>query len=101
MKLNKWLLHGIILLVIGVIGLGPWAMVAAAGSIAEANGCELHEGFVNPCVINGVDWGERLYGWGLMGWLGIATCPLSLVALLLYLAVLGAIAMIRRRRQPV
>ncbi|MGH9201104.1 MAG: hypothetical protein ACRD2A_07700, partial [Vicinamibacterales bacterium] len=33
----------------------PILSVVIAGTIASWNGCTLHEGFVNPCVVNGRD----------------------------------------------
>lgn len=95
---RKWLIHVIILLVIAAIGLGPWVSLAIAGSIASAYGCQLDEGSTHPCIINGQDWGETLYGMALMGgWVGLATCPLSLGLLVLYSVVLILIRISRKK----
>ena len=99
MQRYSWLVHVVILLVILAIGLGPWVSVAIAGSLANANGCQLDEGSVHPCVINGKDYGETLYGMGLMGWIGIATCPLSLILLGVYLAVVFVFWLVRRNKE--
>jgi hypothetical protein len=84
----KWwviLFHfGIVFLII-LLAVSPMIPVAVAGTIAEINGCTLHEGFANPCVVNGRDLGETLYAMGMMGWLAIATLPLGLAALAVYL----------------
>jgi hypothetical protein len=40
-------------------------------------GCELHEGFVNPCIIFGADRGELLYALGVMGWFMLVTLPIG------------------------
>ena len=58
----------------------PLISVMIAGSIASWNGCTLHEGFVNPCVINGRDIGETLYAMGVMGWFMLVTIPLGALA---------------------
>lgn len=57
----------------------PMASTMAAAWIADRNGCRLHEGFVNPCVIGGVDWGGTLYNMAMMGWLMLATLPIALL----------------------
>ncbi len=95
---RRWIIHVVLLLVIALIGITPWVSVAVAGSVASANGCELNEGNVNPCVINGQDWGETLYGMGLMGWVGLFTCPLSLGLLVIY----GVVLLLMRayRKKP-
>lgn len=58
-----WLLIGMIL-----IGIAPMISVVVAGLIAELNGCGLHEGFVQPCIVFGTDIGGVLYTMGVMGW---------------------------------
>jgi hypothetical protein len=51
-----------------------------AGTIASWNNCTLHEGFANPCVVNGRDMGETLYAMGVIGWFMIATLPIGFIA---------------------
>jgi len=58
----------------------PIASVAAAGIIASWNGCTLHEGNVNPCIVNGQDIGRTLYSMGMMGWFMIALIPIGAIA---------------------
>ncbi len=96
----KWvLIHlGVILLIL-VIGLSPLIATAIAGTIAERNGCELHEGFVNPCVIDGVDRGQDLYTTAMVGWLAIATVPIGVAVAAIYLLAVVIIALIRRSRR--
>lgn len=96
----RWIVHALILITILVIGFGPWVMVAGAGLVAESNGCQLDEGSAHPCVINGMDYGETLYSLGLMGWIGLATCPLSILLLAIYLGVLLILYLVRRNKQP-
>lgn len=94
---KTWIIHAIILLIIAAIGIGPWIAVAYAGSVAEANGCALHEGSPQPCIVNGVDRGQELYTYGMMGWIGVATCPLAIIALLIYGVVLFLMWIWKRR----
>jgi hypothetical protein len=98
MKWLKVLAHVVILLVIFAIGIGPWISVAIAGTIAESNGCQLDEGSVHPCMVNGRDMGETLYSMGMMGWIGIATCPVALILLGVYLLVVVTVWLVRRNR---
>ena len=77
----------------------PVALVAVAGNIASANDCQLDEGSVHPCIVNGRDMGEQLYGMGLMGWLMLVTIPTGLLALAAYGAILLAVWLVRRARR--
>lgn len=69
-------------LVIGLLAGWPIMSVVIAGTIASWNGCTLHEGSANPCVVNGTDIGETLYAMGVMGWFMLATIPLGAIAFL-------------------
>ena len=60
----------------------PILSVVIAGTIASWNGCTLHEGFVNPCVVNGRDIGGTLYSMGVMGWFMLATIPIGAILFL-------------------
>lgn len=60
----------------------PFFSVLTAGTVANWRGCRLHEGFANPCVIAGTDWGETLYAMGVMGWLMLVTWPFMLLSLI-------------------
>lgn len=91
----------VILGAIGLFCLSPMISVAIAGTIANRYGCTLHEGFVNPCVINGVDYGETLYSMGVLGWLFFMTVPISVGLLAVYLLVwlvIWVVKWIKRRR---
>lgn len=85
-----WWVYWLLLALILVIAALPVISVAIAGWIAEANGCVLHEGFSNPCVVNGEDIGDTLYTLGVMGWFMLATIPLGFGALVVWLVVLVA-----------
>ena len=96
------LIHAFVILFILLLGFSPLISTMIAGTIAEANGCTLHEGFVNPCIINGEDWGEDLYTFGVLGWLAIGTIPLAVGAAIIYLLVVVIVAIVlnvRRRRK--
>lgn len=77
----------------------PVALVAVAGNIASANGCQLDEGSVHPCIVNGQDIGEQLYGMGVMGWFMLVTIPTGLLALAAYGAILLVVWLVRRARR--
>jgi len=83
-----WWLYWIVLAIILLVALAPVLSVLVAGAIADANGCTLNEGSVNPCVVNGEDIGPTLYALGVMGWFMLATIPLGAGALLLWAVVL-------------
>lgn len=100
MKRRGVLIHVAILLVIAIIGLGPWVLTFGAGAIATANGCTLDEGSVHPCLIAGSDYGETLYTFGLMGWVGLMTCPLALILLFAYLVIVLIRWLMNRPKAP-
>jgi hypothetical protein len=93
-----------VLLILGLLLILAWtiwpaALVALAGSIASANGCQLDEGSVHPCIVNGGDMGQQLYGMGVMGWFMLVTIPTGLLALAIYCAILLAVWLIGRARR--
>jgi hypothetical protein len=77
----------------------PVVLVTVAGNIASANDCQLDEGSVHPCNVNGLDMGEQLYGMGVMGWFMLVTIPTGLLALAAYGAILLAVWLVRRARR--
>lgn len=92
-KLGKFLLYGGILFAIS-----PIISVLIAGSIASFFDCELHEGFTNPCVLGGVDWGETLYFMAVLGWFALLTIPIGVVVALIGLGI-GIVRWVIERRQ--
>ena len=88
----------VVLLAIFAICLTPVAAVAWASAFARRHGCTLHEGFTNPCIVDGQDWGETLYTAFASGWFMLATLPVAALCLLAML-VLGVIDVIRARRR--
>jgi hypothetical protein len=96
------IIHALVVFIILFIAFLPLISVAIAGSIANANGCQLDEGSVHPCIVNGTDMGETLYSMGVMGWFMLATIPLGLGAVVVHLLLVGAFYIIRgiiRRRR--
>jgi hypothetical protein len=87
----RWIVMIVVLLVILLVAGGPIISVVIAGKIADSHGCELHEGFVNPCIVDGKDMGDTLYQMFVAGWFSLVTIPAGLVALAVWVAV--AIAM--------
>ena len=88
----------VILILVILVSLLPLGFALGAAWLAEAHGCDLHEGFVNPCVIAGADRGEALYTVFVSGWFALLTLPLGLGALVTLLLLL-AVDLIRRRRR--
>jgi hypothetical protein len=83
-----WLVYSLVLVAILVLSLWPVASVLFAYGVADANGCVLNEGSAHPCLVFGADWGNALYGFGVMGWFMLATLPLGGGALIVWLIVL-------------
>lgn len=88
-------IHTFVVLLILFVAFLPAISVAIAGSIANANGCQLDEGSVHPCLVNGTDMGETLYTMGVMGWFMLATIPIGLGLVVVYLIVVGAFYIVR------
>ena len=72
---------------------------AGSGWFASSHGCTLHEGFVNPCVVDGTDYGETLYQLGMMGWLMLFTLPLAAALICLWVVIEIGVAVKRRRQR--
>ncbi len=99
MKRNKILpilIHTLIVFLILFVAFLPVVSVAIAGGIANANGCQLDEGSVHPCIVNGQDVGETLYTMGVMGWLMLVTIPIGLGVVVLYLIIVVGYYIVRR-----
>lgn len=77
-----------------IIGIAPLASVFLAGLIADRNGCELHEGFAQTCVVLGADVGGALYNMVALGWLMLISL-FFLAGGLLGLAKEGMLAIVR------
>jgi di/tricarboxylate transporter len=94
-----WLVYVLLLLLIVLVALAPVISVALAGFIAEANGCDLDEGSIHPCMVNGEDVGGTLYTMFVLGWFMLATLPMGAMALLVLLLALVVHLLWRHRRR--
>ncbi|MGH6787259.1 MAG: hypothetical protein ACREBO_10540 [Novosphingobium sp.] len=56
--------------------------VIVVAAIAGVFGCTVDEGSVHPCVVFGNDIGYMLYAMSMMGFLGMATFPTGILALI-------------------
>ena len=93
-------IHAIVIFGILLVAFAPVISVAVAGGIANANGCDLDEGSVHPCIVNGRDIGSTLYTMGVLGWFMLATIPLGLALVVLYIAVVVGFTIARRVLRP-
>ena len=91
--------YAALLILIVLFAAAPIISVVISSWIAQANGCVLNEGGVNPCVINGTDWGETLTTMFVFGWLTFLTAPLGAIALLIWLIALVLHVVAHRRRR--
>jgi hypothetical protein len=64
----------------------PVASVVLAGAIASINGCRLHEGAVNSCIVAGRDVGETLHTMAVTGWFAMVTLPIAFTILVGWIA---------------
>lgn len=78
-----------------ILSISPALSALWAAWFAERHGCILHEGFANPCIVDGADWGEALYSAFVLGWLMLATLPVA-AFLAMVLVTLIAIDLTRR-----
>ena len=72
MRLFRWVMALAILACL-LPAIGAFAAIG----IANLNGCTLHEGFANPCVVLGRDIGKTLYTMGVLAWFMLATLPIA------------------------
>ena len=79
------LFHGLVFFAILIFSISPFISAMVAGTIADRYGCDLDEGSIHPCIVNGEDIGDTLYTLGVLGWLALATIPLGMIALAVYL----------------
>lgn len=89
----------IVLIMLTIAGAAPIISVIAAGFVAGSLGCTLDEGSIHPCVVAGIDLGAVLYAMGVAGWLMLATGPLLIILILIWM-IIGLRAILRRLRQP-
>lgn len=83
-----WRVYIIIGLLLLLATIFPLLSVIFASTVANTHGCILNEADIHPCIVLGADWGGALYGFGVLGWLMLATLPLGSVALLAWLIIM-------------
>ena len=83
-----WLTYGVIWAGILVFTLLPLISMLIASAIAEANGCQLDEGSMHACMIDGSDWGETLYVMAVAAWLMFFIFPAGGAAFCVWLVIL-------------
>ncbi len=91
--------NALVLLLIALVALSPLISVAIAGEIASSHGCQLDEGSIHPCMVNGQDMGETLYSMGVMGWFMLVTIPIGGLVFIVYLLGVVIFYVIKRSRQ--
>ena len=78
----------------------PLISVLISTGIAGALGCQVDEAAVHPCPFMGIDLGEMLTLMFILGWLGLVTLPLGVIALAVWLIIfLMTFVCWRRRRR--
>jgi hypothetical protein len=100
--LRHILFHGLVIFAILLLAFSPLIAAMVAGTIAGHYGCDLDEGSIHPCFVNGEDIGDTLYTLGVLGWLALGTIPLGLIALGIYAAGVAIFYLVRwllRRRR--
>ena len=70
-----------------VISALPLLLAMGASTVADWYGCTVNEGMSNPCIVGGVDYGDTFYTFFVLGWLGLVTIPLGLIAALVWTAI--------------
>lgn len=93
------LVSGCVVTLLLVFAISPLLLATGAGFAAEAYGCDLDEGSIHPCIANGRDIGPDLYTLFVLGWLSLATIPIGLGLLVLYLVGVVVFFLVRRMRQ--
>ena len=77
----------LILTAVIAVCLYPAYLVLWSSNFAKEHGCIVHEGFQNPCIVDGVDYGEQLYTAFVSGWFLLATLPVAGLCLLIMVVI--------------
>jgi hypothetical protein len=72
-----WWIYWLLLGLIAIFALWPFAPVMLAENIVSAHGCRLEGSSVQPCMINGKDEGVTLYNLSMMAWFILLTLPVG------------------------
>lgn len=68
-------------------------------SIAGANGCQINEANVSPCVINGTDYGSTMQSLGMSFWFTLYSFPLAIVLFIVWLVIFIVHLVVAGRRR--
>lgn len=82
------LVYGIVLALFALFGLAPIIVTVASAAIANAYDCTISESVLNPCIINGADWGPGLQAGGISFWYVLVVWPAAFVLSIVWLIVL-------------
>lgn len=83
-----WAIYWVLLALIGLVGIAPIITTIFAAAIANAYGCNISEGLLNPCIIGGTDYGYDLQFGGMSFLYIFLTFPFAFVLFLIWLVVL-------------
>lgn len=78
---------------------GPVLLMLLASAVASANGCQLNEAAVHPCVVWGVDVGGVMTLMFVGAWLAYFTLPTGALALIVF-SIYVIFRRARRRTPP-
>ncbi|HVX82443.1 MAG TPA: hypothetical protein VHB23_13805 [Devosiaceae bacterium] len=92
-----WIRYLLGFVLIGALAVAPVAIAVMSSQFAAAQGCQVDEGNVHPCLINGGDYGELFYTLGVSGWFILLTAPLGLAGEAVLLIAMIVHFFIRRR----
>lgn len=93
MRLGWWLVAGLI-----GIGVAPMLGLALRAGLLALGGCPAPDGFVQPCLIGGLDLGGVIQVLALGHWAFFLTAPLALAGIVLGIA-LALVTLMRRARE--
>jgi hypothetical protein len=91
-----WALFGLIF----VLGNLPVLTTVVAAAVANAYSCNISESVLNPCIINGTDWGSDLQFGGMSFLYLFLTWPVAFVLFVIWGIVLIVHRVNFKRRNP-
>ena len=75
------------LIVIVLIGILPILITLVAVGIASANGCQVDESSVHPCILGGIDHGADIQAASFAAFLFLVSGPVAFVLFLIWLVI--------------
>lgn len=79
-----------------IVAILPIMLTLGASRFADSHGCRLDEAGPHACIVNGVDYGDKLYGLGLMFFLAIFSTPIG--GIIIVIGLVKAILNLRKRQ---